>query len=54
MLFDRVNDPLEVNNLINAPYMKDVRQQLDEFLADWEARTPDDGKKKVAASYRKA
>jgi arylsulfatase A-like enzyme len=53
MLFDRKNDPLEVNNLINEPYMNDVREELDRFLAEWEARIPDDGKKEVAASFRK-
>jgi hypothetical protein len=54
MLFDRKNDPLEVNNLINESYTNDIREELDRFLAEWEARIPDDGKKEVAASFRKA
>ncbi|MHC4541459.1 MAG: hypothetical protein ACYS74_17030, partial [Planctomycetota bacterium] len=54
MLFDRKNDPLEVNNLIDEPYTNDVRAELARFLAEWEARIPDDGKKEVAASFRKA
>ena len=54
MLFDRKNDPLEVNNLINESYTNDVREELDRFLAEWEARISDDGKKEVAASFRKA
>jgi arylsulfatase A-like enzyme len=53
MLFDRRDDPLEVNNLIDNPYYKGVRLELEQFLAEWEARTPDDGKKAVAASSGK-
>jgi len=43
-----------VNNLINESYTNDVREELDRFLAEWEARISDDGKKEVAASFRKA
>jgi arylsulfatase A-like enzyme len=53
MLFDRLDDPLEVNNLIDNPYYKGVRLELEQFLAEWEARTPDDGKKAIAASSGK-
>lgn len=53
MLFDRKNDPLEVNNLIKESYMSDVRLELDRLLAEWETRTPDDGKKAVEASSGK-
>jgi hypothetical protein len=44
MLFDRNNDPLEVNNLIDQPSANHIRQDLERFLAQWQARTPDDGK----------
>jgi hypothetical protein len=53
MLFDRKNDPLEVNNLIGKPYMKHVREELARFLARWEAQTPDDGKRDVIKSFDK-
>jgi arylsulfatase A-like enzyme len=45
MLFDRRNDPLEVNNLINEPSVNGVCEELTRLLAEWQARTPDDGKK---------
>jgi len=48
MLFDRRNDPLEVRNLIAEPSANSVREELRAFLARWEARTPDDGKKGLA------
>lgn len=50
MLFDRQRDPLEVQNLIDDPHYKGVRAELEQMLAEWEARTPDDGKKAVADS----
>ncbi len=49
MLFDRVSDPLEVNNLIDNSYYLGVRRELEQFLAEWEDRTSDDGKKSVKA-----
>ena len=45
MLFDRQSDPLEVNNLIDTPGVKHVEKDLRECLAQWEARTGDDGKR---------
>ncbi|MHC4120200.1 MAG: sulfatase family protein [Planctomycetota bacterium] len=53
MLFDRRNDPLEVNNLINDPYKNRVRQELGRLLAEWERQTPDDGKREVTLSFKK-
>ncbi len=53
MLFDRKNDPLEVNNLIDKPYIKPVRDELTRFLTQWEARTPDDGKRDLIRSFEK-
>ena len=53
MLFDRKNDPLEVNNLIDKPYIKHVREELARFLAQWQAPTPDDGKRDVIKSFKK-
>jgi len=54
MLFDRVKNPLEVNNLIDDPYYKRIRQELEQSLAEWEARTADDGKRAVELSSAKA
>jgi len=54
MLFDRRDDPLEVTNLIDNPHYRSVREELEQFLVEWEARTPDDGKKETAASFTKA
>jgi len=51
MLFDRQNDPLEVNNLIDDTQMKRVREKLRGFLTEWEARTPDDGKRAAFRSF---
>ncbi|MFC1637197.1 sulfatase, partial [Planctomycetota bacterium] len=51
MLFDRQSDPLEVNNLIDDPEMKSVREKLRGFLTQWEAHTPDDGKREAVRSF---
>jgi arylsulfatase A-like enzyme len=53
MLFDRRNDPLEVNNLIEQPGAKHVRQDLAGFLSQWEAQIPDDGKSDAIRSFTK-
>jgi arylsulfatase A-like enzyme len=53
MLFDRKTDPLEVNNLIDKPHMESVRQELSRLLAEWEAKTPDDGKRDVVRSFNR-
>lgn len=45
MLFDRHRDPLEVRNLIGTPEAGLARKRLREYLAQWEAQTPDDGKR---------
>ena len=50
---DRRDDPLEVNNLIDKPYIKHVREELARFLAQWQAPTPDDGKRDVIKSFKK-
>ncbi len=44
MLFDRKTDPLEVNNLIDKPEMESVQNRLQQYLAEWQAATPDDAK----------
>jgi hypothetical protein len=51
MLFDRQSDPLEVNNLVDNPEMKGVREKLRGFLTEWEAHTPDDGKRAAIRSF---
>jgi len=45
MLFDRHRDPLEVRNLIGGPEARSTEKELRQVLAEWEARTPDDGKR---------
>jgi hypothetical protein len=53
MLFDRKNDPLEVNNLIHESSHKHIRQDLARFLTQWQARTPEDGKRDSIKSFTK-
>lgn len=53
MLFDRQADPLEVNNLIEKPEMKTVQNRLKEYMEQWEAATPDDGKRELMKSPAK-
>ncbi|MHC4425280.1 MAG: sulfatase family protein [Planctomycetota bacterium] len=53
MLFDRETDPLEVNNLIDKPHMESVRQELGRFLAEWGAKTPDDGKRDIVRPFNR-
>lgn len=54
MLFDRENDPQELVNLAGKPEYAAVEAQLRADLAEWAGRTPDDGKKAIAASGPKA
>ena len=53
MLFDRRDDPLEVNNLIDKPYYKHVREELQRSLIKWEKQTPDDGKQDAIRAFEK-
>jgi hypothetical protein len=53
MLFDRRDDPLEVNNLIDKPYYNSVREELERSLANWEKQTPDDGKRDAIRAFEK-
>ncbi len=48
MLFDRINDPLELTNLAGNPKYADVEKQLRGNLAEWSSHTPDDGKKAIS------
>jgi arylsulfatase A-like enzyme len=48
MLFDRRTDPHETTNRIDDPDMNEVERQLRAHLAQWTARTPDEGKQAVA------
>ena len=40
MLFDREQDPLELNNLIGRPEVAVVEKELRREIAAWIARTP--------------
>jgi arylsulfatase A-like enzyme len=50
MLFDREKDPQELVNLASKPEYAGIEAQLRGYLADWVARTPDDGRKALSAS----
>lgn len=45
MLFDRQTDPLEMNNVNDAPESATIKAQLLEYLKTWERDTPAEGKK---------
>jgi arylsulfatase A-like enzyme len=51
MLFDRKADPEEVKNLIGKSGR--VEKELRAMLAEWEAKTPTDGRETVLANWRK-
>ncbi len=53
MLFDRVSDPLEVNNLIGKPEAAAIEAKLRRELAKWEDSTADDGKRAAINSGEK-
>jgi hypothetical protein len=40
MLFDRVQDPLELDNLIGRPDMTEEEHRLRGQMAEWIAQTP--------------
>jgi hypothetical protein len=40
MLFDRVNDPLEVENVISRPETKATEKELRDEMTAWMERTP--------------
>lgn len=49
LLFDREKDPQELRNLAGNPEYAEVETQLRAHLSDWVTRTPDTGKKALAA-----
>jgi arylsulfatase A-like enzyme len=51
MLFDRACDPLEVNNLIDKPELRNINRKLQEYLDQWTAGTPDDGKQAAIKTF---
>jgi arylsulfatase A-like enzyme len=53
MLFEREKDPQELVNLAGKPESAAVEKQLRAYLAEWMAKTPDDGKKEMALSVPK-
>lgn len=49
MLFDRETDPQELVNLAGNPEAAGIEKQLRAYLAEWTSKTPEDGKKEMAA-----
>lgn len=45
MLFDRKTDPTELNNVIDNPDYADVKKDMQSYLQEWDASTPDTGKR---------
>ena len=44
MLFDRKNDPDEINNLYNDPNFSEVKNKLLNYFEEWQSKTPATGK----------
>jgi hypothetical protein len=42
-----------VNNLIDDPEMKSVREKLRGYLTQWETLTPDGGKREAISSFKR-
>ena len=50
-LFDRVEDPMELNNVIDDPNYDAVKKELQAYLKEWIAATPDTGKRQYVTDW---
>lgn len=51
MLFDLRNDPLETKNLVGRQEVADVEKVLRGYLAEWQAKTPDTGRRELIEEW---
>jgi arylsulfatase A-like enzyme len=53
-LFDREKDPLELKSQIDDPKYASVRRQLQSYLEEWIASTPDTGRREFVGNWVKS